>query len=318
MARYYGGKNHLFQRIINLIPEHERWVEAFGGSAAVSRRLARRGAEGWVLELDQAQARRLRVELPGHRVLCCDAIAFLREHGRAWGPETVVFADPPYPLADRRDSRARYRCELQDDQHHELAELLHETRARVLVCGHPWGLYPRLFRAWQRHEFPVTLRSGKPGVECIWTNYDDPFPLHDYRYWGENKRVRQDLRRQVSRQLAKFNAMEKHQRAAVLRALVEQLDGGRHARLRLLEDPTARTPAVDVEDLSWVEALGGAAADGAPAFDGRRRKADPPPRTWKVVPPAAAADPLWSATGDLFPGEARAEAGAPARPGVAP
>lgn len=220
MGRYYGGKNHLYQAIINLIPRHRLFVEAFAGSAAVSRHLARGDAEAWVIEKDSEQALKLRLELAGHRVIAGDAMDELERYASSWGPDVVIFADPPYPLEDRRDQRHRYKCEF--ERHEQLAKLLRATRARVLVCGHPWGSYPRLYEGWRRHEFRVVLRSGRPGVECIWTNFDDPYPLHDYRYWGENKRVRQDMRRQVERQLGKFNRMERHARAAVLRRLVAE------------------------------------------------------------------------------------------------
>lgn len=219
MARYYGGKNHVFQSIINLIPRHLRFIEAFAGSAAVSRHLAR-SPEAVAIELDRAQAQKLRLELPGHRVLCCDAIAYIERYAEAWGPETVVFVDPPYPIADRRDARARYRCELDDAQHERLIAVLRRLRARVIVCGQPWGLYARAFADWQTHELAVVLRSGRPGVERLWTNYADPYPLHDYRYFGDDKQRRQDLRRRIGRQLDIFGAMNPHHRAAVLRALV--------------------------------------------------------------------------------------------------
>lgn len=232
MARYYGGKNHLYQRFINLIPKHERFVSLFGGSAAVERHI-RPAAESIVCELDEEQWARLRVDLPGVRVLCVDSLRILRDGVRGafhatmpiappWGPETFVYADPPYPIEDRRDPRARYRCELTSEQHDELVGLLRATRARVLVCGQPWGRYALAFQDWRRHEFPVTLRSGKPGVECVWTNYDDPHPLHDYRYFGDDKRTRQDLRRVVSRNVARFDAMNRDHRVAVLRALAER------------------------------------------------------------------------------------------------
>ena len=53
----------------------------------------------------------------------------------------------------------------------------------------------------------------------MWTNYDNPYPLHDYRYFGEDKRTRQDLRRRIERQVALFKAMDPHHRAAILREL---------------------------------------------------------------------------------------------------
>lgn len=223
MARYYGGKNHLYQQLINLIPRHERYVEAFAGSAAVARHLAR-SAEAIVIERDQQQAAVLRMQLPGHRVLNECGINWLRARAREFGPETVVYVDPPYPIEDRRDPRARYRCELTTADHETLLYTVRVelANARVLVSGQPWGLYARELQAWQRHEFPVILRSGKPGVECVWTNFRDPFPLHDYRYFGADKRRRQDLRRQVRRNLEKFREMDRHARVAVLRALVAE------------------------------------------------------------------------------------------------
>lgn len=231
--RYYGGKNHIFRRIVNLIPEHDRFVELFAGSAAVSRNMARRHAEALVVELDEEQAKKLRVELPGHRVLNEDGIALLAREGERWGRETVIFADPPYPLEDRRDTRQRYRCEMTEEDHRNLEILLKCSRARVLVCGHPWGLYPTLYRDWERHEFRVILRSGKPGVECVWTNYGDAWPLHDYSFFGDDKRVRQDLRRQVERCAAKFERMDRHVRVAVLRELVARFG------VRAAETPAA-------------------------------------------------------------------------------
>lgn len=225
MATYFGGKNHLYQAIINLIPRHERFVEAFAGSAAVSRHLARGAAEAILVERDPEQLRWLRRqrELAGHRIVGGDAFEVLARGVREWGPETVVFADPPYPIADRRDARPRYRCELTDGDHRVLIGKLHKMKARVLVCGHPWGMYPDAFASWYRHELRTTLRGGgRPGIECVWTNYVDPFPLHDYRYFGTDKRVRQDLRRRIARQVMNFAAMDRNTRAAILGELVVQ------------------------------------------------------------------------------------------------
>jgi 16S rRNA G966 N2-methylase RsmD len=238
MARYFGGKNHLYQAIINLIPQHARFVELFGGSAAVSRFLARGAADATIVELDPTQVAwlRERKELAGHRILGGDAFEVLEmllgaapeqalraRAGAAAAGDVVLFADPPYPIADRRDARPRYRCELTLAQHERLIELLRRAAdygMRVLVCGHPWGLYPSAFADWTRHEFATGLRSGRRGIECVWTSYPDPYPLHDYRYYGADKGARQDLRRRVERQLALFGAMDRHHRAAILRALV--------------------------------------------------------------------------------------------------
>lgn len=207
--------------LVNLIPAHLRYIEPFAGNAACARAL-RRAPEAVLIERDRRQARRLAVELPAHRVLCTDAIAWLEKHAPTFGPETVIYADPPYPIEDRRAGRRLYLHELTAADHDRLCRALMATKARVLVSGLPWGRYPHLYGRWHRHEFNVGLRSGRPGVECVWANFADPFPLHDYRYFGADKRRRQDLRRQVTRNLAVFRRMDRHRRAAVLGALVEE------------------------------------------------------------------------------------------------
>jgi len=264
MATYFGGKNQLYRQIINLIPRHTRFVEAFAGSAAVSRHLARGAAEALVIERDVEQVRWLKSqrELAGHRVVGGDAFQVLEANARVWGPETVIFADPPYPIEDRRDARARYRCELDELAHERLVRLLRASRARVLVCGHPWGWYPTAFEDWKRHEFTVGLRNGCAGVECVWTNFDDPYPLHDYRFFGADKRTRQDLKRRIERQVRMFGSMDRHHRAAIMRALELEFpaDAGAGTSGRRRDRAAADGARADV-------------ADGRPAVRARARSA---------------------------------------------
>lgn len=221
---YPGGKNGagLYQGIINLVPLHETWVEAFGGSAAVSRHL-RPARRAYVLERDEGQAALLGDGLPHHTVRCCDALEWL-EHEVGHDPATVVYLDPPYPIDERRTPRAYYRHELSPADHERLLAWMLRAPHRILVSGLPWGIYPETLEpaGWQRHEFRVGLRNGRAGTECVWTNYRDPYPLHDYRYWGRDKRVRQDVRRQLRRQVELYARLEPHRRALLIRALAER------------------------------------------------------------------------------------------------
>ncbi len=223
---YFGSKNALYQQLINLIPRHEHYVEAFAGSAAVGRHLIPCQSRTF-MEKDPTQCAWLEKHLlPPDRVLCGDALTMLRGVAYLGNPHTFVLVDPPYPIADRRDPRPRYRCEMTDDQHEQLLHLLIPARARLMVCGFPWGLYSKWFDGrdgWHRHDFKVVTRSGRAGRECVWVNYADPYPLHDYRYWGSNHKVRQDVRRLVSRTVSKIKRLDRHRRQAVLDAIAREV-----------------------------------------------------------------------------------------------
>jgi DNA adenine methylase len=217
---YFGSKNALYQQLINLIPRHRVYVEAFAGSAAVGRHL-RPSQVRLFIERDEAQAAWLRAHLASaDDVQCDDALPRLRPlldlH------DAFLFLDPPYPIGDRRDRRPRYRCEMTDEQHKQLAGLVYGARAKVMICGFPWGLYTGLFdrvSGWWRHDFEVIQRNGEMGTESVWCNYTEPFMRQDYRYWGRDRKVRQDTRRLVSRTVNKLRRLDAHRRQAVLDAI---------------------------------------------------------------------------------------------------
>jgi hypothetical protein len=254
--RYFGSKNQLYQKLINLIPRHSVYIEAFAGKAAVGRNLLPCASRVFI-ERDPVQCRWLEQHLaPPHQVLCGDAVEMLRSSAYLHSPHHFVFLDPPYPIRDRRAAQARYRYEMTDEDHHSLLYLLTAWShpARIMVCGFPWGCYnEELTEAcgWHRHTFKVVLRGGRMGSECVWTNYADPYPLHDYRYWGDDKRVRLDTRRLISRTVAKLRRLDPHRRQAVIDAIA-----------RDVLPSTAGIPAIAAAQHRGKAALPSAAASG--------------------------------------------------------
>ena len=100
------------------------------------------------------------------------------------GADAVVYCDPPY-LATVRSSRTKrpgldYAVEYAtEEEHRELAEVLHATPAAVLVSGYPSPLYAELYeaRGWWRAERVVTRPTsnvsggrGALAVEAVWSN----------------------------------------------------------------------------------------------------------------------------------------------------
>lgn len=225
---YFGSKNAIYQRIINLIPRHRFYGEPFAGSAAIGRHLLPAEHRHFI-ERDPKQCEWLKRRLlPSDVIECRDALPVLA-NGCLVEPDAFMFIDPPYPISDRRDPRARYRCEMTDEQHQQLLRILLSPLvcAHVMVCGFPWGMYDQALtgtRRWWRHDFKVVLRGGRMGRECVWVNYDaDTIRLHDYRYFGANKKVRQDLRRLVSRTVSKLRRLDPHRRQAVLDAIARDV-----------------------------------------------------------------------------------------------
>ena len=130
-----------------------------GMSGVVSRWL------GTVEMLPQVAERLLRVQIENRPAL--EVIRLYDDAG------TLFYCDPPYPHACRGDSRA-YGFEMSDDEHAELAELLHRCRAKVAVSGYRCRLMDRLYGDWRRHDAPAKLcHSVKQArQEALWTNYE--------------------------------------------------------------------------------------------------------------------------------------------------
>ncbi|MFD5663414.1 DNA adenine methylase [Streptomyces anthocyanicus] len=97
-------------------------------------------------------------------------------------PDAVLYCDPPYLDSTRTGRRENRMGDYQydtssDDEHRELAEVLHGCRSAVLLSGYASPLYDELYGDWDRVEVtvqrPTTNRrghTGTAGVEVVWSN----------------------------------------------------------------------------------------------------------------------------------------------------
>lgn len=91
--------------------------------------------------------------------------------------ETLFYVDPPY-VHDTRSSiktgshaGTAYRHEMTDEQHVELAEVLHEASGMVVLSGYACDLYDRdLYADWERRERQVLSDGAQPRTEVLWLN----------------------------------------------------------------------------------------------------------------------------------------------------
>jgi len=140
-----------------------RWAHCLltsraGMAGAVSRWL------GSVEGLSEIAQRLLRVQIES-----APAIEVIQRYD---SKETLFYCDPPYPHGSRGDSKA-YAFEMTDDQHRELAKVLHNVKGKVALSSYHCDLMKELYSDWHYIEAPMkNCHSVKtPRTEILWVNY---------------------------------------------------------------------------------------------------------------------------------------------------
>ncbi|HVA26598.1 MAG TPA: DNA adenine methylase [Candidatus Baltobacteraceae bacterium] len=101
-----------------------------------------------------------------------DALDTIKYHDRA---DALHYVDPPY-VARTRGRSQRYRHELDDEGHRELATLLNSVRGMVVLSGYYFDskgnivnpLYDELYPGWQRIDYQTFADGALPKTESLW------------------------------------------------------------------------------------------------------------------------------------------------------
>jgi len=94
------------------------------------------------------------------------AIAVIARYDSA---ETLFYCDPPYPASTRgRWSKTAYNCEMTDDEHRELAGVLHGIEGMAVISGYRCELYDGLYADWRRVEKKARVNWKGSAVESLW------------------------------------------------------------------------------------------------------------------------------------------------------
>jgi len=221
--RYPGGKNSAYQTIINLIPPHETYIEAFAGSGAILR-FKRPAACTIAIDADASALQTLRWSIAENgdmdqqiEFVNADAIEWLAGYPFRGGE--FVYADPPYLPSTRRQHRHIYRCEMAEPGHIALLDVLKRLPCKVMLSGYWSELYDQALAGWHTTSFQAITRSGQKATEYLWMNYPPPIELHDYRYLGEDFRQRERIKRKKQRWVERLKKMPRLERQALLSAL---------------------------------------------------------------------------------------------------
>lgn len=91
------------------------------------------------------------------------------------GNECLIYVDPPYLKATRTAKNA-YECEMSDQEHHILGDILNKSKSKILLSGYENDLYRQMFVNWRWIKKEMPNNSGQSQIkqrriECLIVNF---------------------------------------------------------------------------------------------------------------------------------------------------
>jgi len=225
---YPGGKNGsgVYQQIINRIPPHEIYVEAFLGSGAIMR--MKRPARVQIgIDIDEEVIfTRRDLGTPNLTLLKEDSVEWLKKYRPSVG--TFIYCDPPYLFSTRSSKRRIYEYEFDQEDHSRLLSIIKGLNCMIMISGYPNDIYDDALLNWWTATFQTSNRGGGHVTEKLWMNYPPPILLHDYNYLGCNFRERERLKRKRIRWITRLGKMLPLERNCLAAAIAAFIDTGQH------------------------------------------------------------------------------------------
>lgn len=180
VSRWHSRLDHLKQA-----------ADRIGGYSeveAVIEELRQEGEEGVVEELESMSDREAVKALQQAKMVDMadrfrrvqienrDATEVIQTYGDS--EDALIYCDPPYPHASRSDgSTSVYRYEMTDKEHTKLAEILHNSKAKVAISSYKCNINQELYGDWNRIDVQKTSHTSKEHrEESLWLNYPIPNP----------------------------------------------------------------------------------------------------------------------------------------------
>lgn len=105
--------------------------------------------------------------LRGVQIECKPAVELIKRFNY---PNVLIYADPPYMLGTRHGKQ--YRCEMDDQDHKELLDVLIAHKGPVLLSGYDSPLYIDRLRGWHREEAVSYSQTASKRKEVLWMNFE--------------------------------------------------------------------------------------------------------------------------------------------------
>lgn len=174
---YPGGKSGagVYQKIINLMPPHDVYIEPFLGGAAIMR-LKRPARLNIGLDLDAQAMDSARCSLVKHDecrydFIQADGVRYMQTY--PFTGNELVYCDPPY-MHETRTRRDLYAFEMSDEQHRALLDTLLSLPCKVMLSGYWTALYAEYLKGWNHIQFEAMTRGGHTAKEWLWFNFPSP------------------------------------------------------------------------------------------------------------------------------------------------
>lgn len=86
--------------------------------------------------------------------------------------------DPPY-IHDTRSSGTEYECEMSNEEHEKLIDIMLNSKGKFLVSGYEHPIYSKLVdNGWNLYKYD-SVNACSDRTECLWYNYDIEENLFD-------------------------------------------------------------------------------------------------------------------------------------------
>lgn len=105
--------------------------------------------------------------LRGVQIECSPAIGLIERFNNS---DVLVYCDPPYVLSTRRGKQ--YRCEMTDDDHLRLLDVLKHHQGPAMISGYHSPMYDAELSEWHRETISTTDQLSQVKQEFLWMNFE--------------------------------------------------------------------------------------------------------------------------------------------------
>lgn len=230
---YTGGKgaSGTYQKIINEIRPHDIFISGFLGHCAIMRYMQRCEMNVGI-ELDAAVIADWNDRVPNEIELITgdfvEKIEMVLDKQKS-GKRIMIYCDPPYRMSSIKSDIAMYKFTMTDRWHEKFLAIvvkIGDTAGIDMIISHySDAMYEQKLSGWRVVDYYNNTRQGMVH-EKMFINYSHVSgKLHDYRYLGNNKDERYNLKHRTAKNLIrKIDRFELRKRQAILYYLRKYID----------------------------------------------------------------------------------------------